>query len=219
MADSTPKENIRHILEVILTAVLFGSQTILNAGVFISVMSIPLLPYLYAFLVGQYSIDAFLWNIQVMLFSKMFWVGRIIAVIGVVLLVVSAAQLLWSRHKGVRIINTGLYAVVRHPQFTGIIVVTVGLTVMVLTNDLNGYVQLAGLWLIQALGYIGIARYEEWRLSRKYKEEYQRYQRKVPFLFPVKNPAWFPELMFTILIAALISVVLGVFPYQLIRFT
>jgi len=210
-------ERVRHLLEAIFTALLFGTQTILNAGIFISIMSIPLLPYLFYFLSGQHPLTALEFNIYVMLFAKAFWVGRAIALIGVAVLSLAATQLLWNRHKGVGLIKTGMYSVVRHPQFSGIIIITVGLTVMVLTNSTDSLFQIVGLWLIQILGYIAIARYEEWCLSKKIGEEYRQYKRKVPFLFTVKCPSRIPETLFTIFIAVLLSVVLRFFPYDLIR--
>jgi protein-S-isoprenylcysteine O-methyltransferase Ste14 len=200
---SNASEKIRHVLEALVAALLFGTQTILNAGIFISVMSIPLLPYLYSFLVGEVPLSALQWNIHVMLFSKMFWVGRIVAIVGLVLLVVSAAQLVWNLHKGAKTIQTGLYARMRHPQFTGIMIVAAGCTIMVLTNDLNGQLRLAELWLIQAFGYIALALFEEWRLTKKHGEAYRQYKRKVPFLFPIKAPSWLPEILLTLLITVL----------------
>jgi len=217
MANLKTGERVRHLLEAIFTALLFGTQTILNAGIFISIMSIPLLPYLFYFLSGQHPLTALEFNIYVMLFAKEFWVGRAIALIGVAVVSLAATQLLWNRHKGVVLIKTGMYSVVRHPQFSGIIIITVGLTVMVLTNSTDSLFQIVGLWLIQILGYIAIARYEEWCLSKKIGEEYRQYKRKVPFLFMVKCPSRIPETLFTIFMAVLLSVVLTFFPYGLIR--
>lgn len=211
------KEKIRHLLEALFAALLFGMQTILNAGIFISIMSIPLLPYLYYYLSGQVPHEALEFNIQVMLFAKEFWVGRTIALIGVVVLLLAATQLLWNRYKGAGLIKTGMYSVVRHPQFSGIITITVGLTVMVLTNSTSNSFQILGLWLIQILGYVAIAQYEEGHLSKNFGQEYHKYKRKVPFLFPVKCPPRIPETLFTILIAALICCFLLFFPYNLIR--
>lgn len=211
-------ERVRHLLEALFTALLFGTQTILNAGLFISIMTIPLLPYMYYILIGQQPLSAVEFELYVMFVSKTFLVGRIIALIGMVVLFIAAAQLLWSRHKDVGLIKTGAYVVVRHPQFTGIIIATIGLTVMVMTN--MGYgspIQLAGLWLIQVLGYVAIAKYEDWRLSKKFGETYQQYKKKVPFLFPIKSNQYIPEILLTILITLLITVVLMLFPYNLIR--
>jgi protein-S-isoprenylcysteine O-methyltransferase Ste14 len=211
-------ERARHLLEVVFTALLFGTQTILNAGIAISIMTIPLLPYLFYLLTGTgnypEALDTEIWA---MFYLNTFIVGRIIALIGVVVLLLAAAQLLWSRHKGVALIKTGAYSVVRHPQFTGIVIVTVGLTVMALTLSTASLFQTAGLWLVQILGYIALARYEEWRLTKKFGDGYRQYKQKVPFLFPIKSPSRIPETLFTIFMAILIFAVLLFLPYDLIR--
>ena len=211
-------EKVRHLLEIFFTALLFGTQSILNAGIGISIMAIPLLPYLFYLLtgVGNYP-EALGTEIWAMLYLDTFIVGRIIALIGTVVLILAAAQLLWSRHKGIALIKTGTYSIVRHPQFTGIIIIAVGLTVMVLTNSTSSLFQMAGLWFFQILGYIALAKYEEWRLTKKFGDGYRQYKQKVPFLFPVKSPSRIPETLFTIFMAVLIFVVLLFLPYDLIR--
>ncbi len=214
MRNSTFKEKVRHLLEAMLTAVLFGTQTILDAGWAISVMSIPLLPYLVYFLKGQVYLQR---EIQVLFFAKEFIVGRMIALIGFIVLLLAVAQLLWNRHKGVELVKTGMYSVVRHPQFSGIITITIGLTVMVLTNSTSRLFQISGLWLIQTLGYVGIAWYEETHLLKQFGESFRQYKRDVPFIFPTKCPSGIPETLFTILIAVLTCCILLFFPYDLIR--
>ncbi|MDH5443873.1 MAG: DUF1295 domain-containing protein [Hadesarchaea archaeon] len=214
MVNSRLKEKVRHLLEAMLTALLFCTQTILDAGWAISVMSVPLLPYVIGFLSGQANPER---EIQVLFFSKSVMVGRVIALIGVIVLLLAAMQWLWNHAKGGGLIKKGAYSVVRHPQFTGIIIITIGLTVMVLTYPTGSPLQLAGLWLIQILGYIAIARYEEWRLLKRFGENYRQYKRNVPFLFPIKCPYRIPETLFTILIAILIYAFLLFFPYNLIR--
>jgi len=209
------KEKIRHLLEAMITAILFSTQTILNAGWAISVMSIPLLPYLIYFLKGQANPER---EIQVLFFSRTYMVGRIIALIGFGVLLLAVMQFLWNRARGVGLIKTGAYSVVRHPQFTGIIIVTIGLTVMVLTLGLGvNQLQIIGLWMIQILGYISIAKYEETHLLKRFGESFHQYQRDVPFIFPIKCPSRIPETLFTILITALICCFLLFFPYNLIR--
>jgi protein-S-isoprenylcysteine O-methyltransferase Ste14 len=213
MGDSMLKEKTRHLLEAMFTALLFGTQTILDAGWAVSVMSTPLLPYLIYFLKGQAYPER---EIQVLFFSKYFMVGRIIALIGFAVLLLAVMQFLWNRAGGVGLIKTGAYSVVRHPQFTGIIIVTIGLTVMVLT--LGGHqLQIVVLWMMQILGYIGIARYEETHLLKRFGENFRQYKRDIPFIFPIKCPSRIPETLFTVLIAALICCFLLVFPYNLIH--
>jgi protein-S-isoprenylcysteine O-methyltransferase Ste14 len=215
MENSRLKEKLRHLLESMLTALLFGTQTILNAGWAISVMAIPLLPYLIYFFRGQAKPDR---EIQVLFFSKEFMVGRMIALIGFAVFLFAALQFLWNKARGTGIIKTGVYSVVRHPQFTGIIIVTIGLTVMVLTLACPGnQLLILGFWMIQILGYVGIAWYEEVHLLEQFGESFHQYQRDVPFIFPIKCPPRISEVLFTILIAVLICFVFLVFPFDLIR--
>jgi protein-S-isoprenylcysteine O-methyltransferase Ste14 len=161
---------------------------------------------------------------EIMMFEKNYWVGRAIALVGMAVLLVSVAQMFWSKHKGAEIVETGLYSRIRHPQITGMLIMTLGLAVMVLTLSyfpiLDAF-QHASLWLLQALCYIAIAKYEDQKLAKKFGENYRQYQQKVPFLFPRKNPKRIPETLYTVLIAVLIWVLLLVFLpfYQFIRIT
>jgi len=212
------KQRIRQFLEVLFTALLLGTQTILNAGVAISIMTIPLLPYLfYLPTYLETNPNVVMFEIWVMLISSTFIVGRIVAFIGVTVLLIAAIQWLWNNHKKVGLFKTGLYGKVRHPQFTGIIITTMGLTVMSSTLGSFGSRQLVGLWLLQVLGYIAIAYFEERSLAKKFSEEYKAYKQKTPFLFPIKSPKKMPELLFTIVIIIIFCIILWLLPYDLIR--
>jgi len=74
------------------------------------------------------------------------------------------------------------------------------------------------MWLMQMIGYIALARYEEWHLQKKYGENYLEYKRHVPFVFPIKCPSKISEAILAILISVIIAFILFVFPYDLIRF-
>jgi len=93
-------------------------------------------------------------------------VGRIIAIAGVIIFLLAALQFLEERAKGTRLIKTGLYSLVRHPQYFGIIIITIGLNVMVLT--LNNRPEPIFLWLVQVAGYIILAKYEEKHFEKEF---------------------------------------------------
>lgn len=206
------KEKVRHLLEAMLTMILFTLQSIIYGGWAISVMSIPLLPYLVTVITGHPNLER---DLTLLFFAREFIVGRVIALIGFILFLLAGIQLLRVRARGVGLIRTGLYSVIRHPQYTGIIITTIGLTVMVLTLVSNPRIIL--LWLIQVLGYIALARYEELHLEKRCGESFRQYKRKVPFILPVKPPSKIPETLFTILIAVATSFVFLTFPFDLIR--
>ena len=208
------KGTVRRFFELLATALLFGNQSFLLVCGLIGILTIPLLSYLYTLVQGDFS--TIIPQIWAMFFLNTYTVGRIIMLIGLVVLFVAAGQWLWSHHKKRSLFKTGIYAKVRHPQFTGIIIITWGLTVMVLTNGGVSLWLMVGLWFLQVLGYITIARYEEWRLTKKYSK-YKEYKQTVPFLFPIKHPKKIPETLFTILIVTVICTILLSLPYPLIR--
>jgi len=212
MGNSMLKEKVRLLLEAMLTALLFILQSIVYGGWAISVMSIPLLPYLITFITSHPNLER---DINLLFFAKEFMVGRIIALIGFTVLLLAGIQFLRERAGGVMLIKTGLYSVVRHPQYMGIITITIGLTVMVLT--LGNNLQVILLWLIQIFGYVILARYEESHLEKQHGEDFRQYRRVSPFMFPVRCPSKIPEALFTILIAVLISFAFLIFPFDLIR--
>jgi protein-S-isoprenylcysteine O-methyltransferase Ste14 len=210
-------QRIRHLLEAAFSFLLFGMQSIYNMGVFFGFMTIPLLPYVWFVLTDSNYANALKFNVEFMLFAfDKIWVGRIIAFVGVAVLLLAAAQFLWSRYKGVKIIQSGLYSRVRHPQFTGIILITVGLTVMIATWGEyypRSKFQDMTVWLLQVFGYIAIAKYEDWNLLKTFGDSYRQYQQKVPFLFPIRNPKKISETLFTVLVATLIWAILLSFPF------
>jgi protein-S-isoprenylcysteine O-methyltransferase Ste14 len=221
------KEKINRFLEVIFTFLLFGTQSVFNAGVAISLMTLPLLPLIanYLTLTDFYSLRALKIEFWVMVIDSRFVVGRIVALIGLTVFLVAAFQWIKNHRKKAGLFKTGLYGKVRHPQFTGIIIITLGLTIMTMTwgsplfprydTGVNLLVFAnAGLWLVQVIGYVAIAKYEDYRLSKKFGAEHLEYKQKVPFLFPVKNPERIPELLFTIAIAFSIFLILAFLPYE-----
>ncbi|MEM3361672.1 MAG: NnrU family protein [Candidatus Bathyarchaeia archaeon] len=212
IGEPTFKEKIRLSLEAVFATLLFMTQSVVYGGWAISVMSIPLLPYLVMLATGHLNLER---DINLLFFAKEFIVGRVIALIGFTLFLVAGIQFLRDRARGAKIIKTGLYSVVRHPQYLGIIITTIGLTVMVLT--LGGNPQIILSWLIQVLGYVILARYEELYLEKQHGEAFRQYRRNVPFMFLIKCSSKIPETIFTILIAVIISFVFLIFPFDIIR--
>ncbi len=164
-------------------------------------------------------------EISLLLLWKPLIVGRIVSLIGAVIFTVAAVQWLWYHRKKIGLFTKGLYSKSRHPQFLGILITTMGLTIMVLTVgpmvgatfDDGGLQQLVVLWFLQVLGYMTIAFFEERSLSKKFAGQYEQYAQKVPFIFPVRCPKKVPEYVFTLLILVLICMILLLLPYELIR--
>lgn len=108
---------------------------------------------------------------------------------GLVLLVYSTVHLLQKRQGG--LVTSGPYRSVRHPQYLGMILLTLGLTswsVWILNNTFGtGFLrpsQTIAVWFLELLAYIVLALIEERHLTKTYGEAFTDYKSRVPFLIP-----------------------------------
>tara|TARA_B000000460_G_scaffold223467_1_gene176579 strand:- start:467 stop:1117 length:651 start_codon:yes stop_codon:yes gene_type:complete len=110
-------------------------------------------------------------------------VGAVVeAIVGYAILAVGALLVVkgWVRiyFSGQRLVDTGVYSVIRHPQYTGIFLIVLG--------ELINWPTIATLVLapIILLLYINLARREEMALVAEFGEVYRAYQARVPMFFP-----------------------------------
>lgn len=150
---------------------------------------------------------------------------------GVAVFLVSLVQWFWYRHKQDVFFTKGLYSKIRHPQFLGIILISLGITLKLMPSKIGwgligipfygrsiplGMGGLIGLWFLQVLGYVAFAYLEERSLSRRLLE-FNDYKQKVPLLLPMKSPRVIPEAAFTVMVFLAVCVVLFLLPYNSIR--
>ena len=107
---------------------------------------------------------------------SLFLSGMCLSAIGLVIFTIAFIQFL--RHKG--FITSGLYSIVRHPQYFGIILSTLGLTLVQYSLRLMTVIS----WIIVAVSYGWLARREEASLKEEYGENFVAYTRRVPFMLP-----------------------------------
>ena len=163
-------------------------QSLPSIGVYAGLMTLPFASYLvlvFSSLPGSLiSIsEFFFWSIPYLVPERAF------IVIGLFVLICSVVYLRVKRKEG--LVTSGPYRLVRHPQYFGIILSTLGLTslsVWILNNSYGiGFLspsQTVGLWFIELLAYVFLAHVEELFLSRKYGETFEEYRRKVAFIIP-----------------------------------
>jgi protein-S-isoprenylcysteine O-methyltransferase Ste14 len=111
-------------------------------------------------------------------------------IIGLMTIIYSIIHLQTRKKNG--LVTTGPYQIVRHPQYLGMIITTLGFTswsIWWLQNTFGiGFlnpIQTIGLWFAEIFAYIILAKIEETYLIRLYGEFYEHYQRKVPFFIPL----------------------------------
>jgi len=77
-----------------------------------------------------------------------------------------------------KLVTTGIYSYVRHPQYLGFLLLTFGIDFLWPTFST------LILWPILALLYYRLAQEEEKTLEEKFREEYKEYKNKVPMFIP-----------------------------------
>jgi protein-S-isoprenylcysteine O-methyltransferase Ste14 len=129
-------------------------------------------------------------------------------IIGLFILVYSTVYLITKRKGG--LVTSGPYRLVRHPQYLGIILLTLGLTswsVWILNNTFGiGFLspsQTIGVWFIELFAYVLLAYIEEQHLSRKHGKSFESYKNQVPFFIPfLKTKRQGLDILILILVSA-----------------
>ncbi len=86
----------------------------------------------------------------------------------------------WRKVHGAKgaFVTDGVYAYVRHPQYSGLILVTIGLLIQWPT------IITALMWPVLIFAYYRLSRREEADMEREFGEAYIRYKERVPMFIP-----------------------------------
>lgn len=106
-------------------------------------------------------------------------IGTWLSVFGLILMAVGWYQI----HRADKLVASGIYRFIRHPQYTGIFLFTLGWLLHWPT------VTMLVLWPILMAAYIWLARREEKDIAEQFGEAYQRYAATTPRFFPRLWPA------------------------------
>ena len=109
--------------------------------------------------------------------SYIFPASKVIIGIGILLIIYGWRQIHKARKQD-KLVTTGLYKYVRHPQYLGFLLITLGLNVMWLT------IITAIMWPVLAFLYWRLAKKEDKEMEEKFGEEFREYKRKVPGFIP-----------------------------------
>lgn len=94
----------------------------------------------------------------------------------------SLTQLIVYRRRGVKLVTSGFYGIVRHPQYLGIFIWTFGHILYALPLFLRPADLVA--WVTLVYLYILLARSEEKKLMEIFRDEYVEYRERTPFILP-----------------------------------
>jgi len=101
-------------------------------------------------------------------------IGWTLFAVGLSIFLVAFIHFFTKRKEG--FVTTGLYSKVRHPQYLGIILATLGFSFV--SERPMAWIS----WLNLVFAYLLLASYEEKNLKERYEEEFQRYRQQVPFI-------------------------------------
>ncbi len=158
-------------------------QYVPATGIWFGIMSIPLIGY-FIFL---FSFPTMIWNDFLFLITSP---ELIIALVGLVIFIYSLIFIIKNRKQG--LVISGPYKYLRHPQYFGIIIMTLALTILCLRTSpitpidggISSYIFLVTIWVVEVLLYIGLAKIEDLSLKKRFKEDYISYSLRVPFMVP-----------------------------------
>jgi len=144
----------------------------------------PLTIYLLARFFGldRRNLDANLWSSLIgvgetgMLISML--LGYALLFVGVGIFIQGWREL-YRAHAQNRLATTGLYGLVRHPQYTGLFIGLFGEGVVHWPTLFS-----VGLFPVIVLAYALLARSEEKSMVERFGEEYRAYRRRVPMFLP-----------------------------------
>jgi len=105
-------------------------------------------------------------------------IGYTLAIIGIGVFIQGWRQVHWARQED-RLVTEGLYAFVRHPQYTGLFIALFGEGVMHWPTMFS-----VGLFPLIILAYARLARREEQQLLSEFGDTYRAYQRRTPRFIP-----------------------------------
>lgn len=197
---------MRYLIKTLCSALLFVFQYIPGAVPMMGPMIFPLVLYVWG-LIWTYP-DFLEAQFTLLFLSERLMLGRIVALIGLAIFLMAFGQFL---RKKVKINTTGLHSVVRHPQYFGIIIMTLGFSIMCIQYTGSANFKVLPIWLTQVFGYILLAVYEEHYLLREHEKEYQQYRDKVPFIFPCPHITRIPDLIVSVVLASIIAFLLTLF--------
>ena len=145
---------------------------------------IPLSLYFVAWAFGVSLPEGFFWGhtLQQYIGYWGMYLGTVISLVGAGLLILGwrvIHEYYWSRDVGERkLVTDGVYAYMRHPQYTGFALITLGLLVHWAT------IPLVVMWPILVFQYYRLAKREEKEMEEEFATEYVEYRRRVAMFIP-----------------------------------
>ena len=146
-------------------------------GIWLSPQERFIIPFFQNFSIQIPLLNLTVYLINLLIFIPFFVVGAWFGVAGVIGTSLKVAE----THRAETVVSTGVYSIVRHPQYLGGILAHIGFSFL-----LSGLYSLVVTPLAIAIIYI-ISWKEENELTKEFGQKYVEYRSKVPMLIPKFN--------------------------------
>ena len=188
------REKIYNLLSDKLGYLIFLIQELPSTGIWIGAMTIPFFLFIVVFVMTFPA--SLIGGIVTFVTIHSFYLERVCIVVGGSLFVYSAYYL--HKRGGNTLVITGPYKYIRHPQYLGLLLMSVGLgswsyVIYAVTYGLtfwqiylSGFFDPIKMWYIEVGLYILVALIEERFLCRKFGKDYKEYQKRTSFMVPIK---------------------------------
>jgi protein-S-isoprenylcysteine O-methyltransferase Ste14 len=143
-------------------------------GIWFSPQARFIIPVLQDFLVSVPVLNVTIPLLHLTVFVPFFAVGAWLGIKGVNETTLKVAE----THRAVKIVTTGVYSLVRHPQYLGGLLAHVGFSFL-----WSGLYSLLSTSVVVAVVYF-ISRKQGTELTKEFGQEYLNYKRKTPILLP-----------------------------------
>jgi len=152
----------------------------------LEMFGIPLSMYIATWAIGTTLPPGILWQHtleQYIGYSGMY-IGYALNLIGALLIIQGWTNIYknyWSKEQGQgRLVTNGIYAYIRHPQYTGFMLLTLGLLVHWAT------IPLLIMWPILTVLYYRLAKSEEKEMEKEFGYQYLAYKKATSMFFPLR---------------------------------
>lgn len=151
----------------------------------LEMFGLPLSMYAITWLLGPILPEGVLWGhtlVQTIGLTG-YYIGLVFMCTGVLLIVLGWRQIYkhyWSKEEGKgQCVTSGIYAIIRHPQYTGFFMITFGMMCEWAT------LPLLIMWPILLALYYRLAKREEADMEQEFGAEYQEYRRRTSMFIPL----------------------------------
>jgi protein-S-isoprenylcysteine O-methyltransferase Ste14 len=102
-------------------------------------------------------------------------ISNVIILTGMLLIIFGWRKIFRAKNQ---LATTGIYSYVRHPQYLGLLLITLGMNVLWVTFST------LLLWPVLAFLYYRLAKEEDKQVEEKFGEEFLKYKKTVPMFIP-----------------------------------